>query len=186
VKQIIFINGCLCFFIPLSGMLMLVLEPSTADIYLVAVLLYGALLLTECWSFFFPKQLLFLHGPRFMREIAEYERKKLGRKQDRKGRIGRLVALTFSLSIQLALFTSIRNDDPIHIRNVPGYWTIMAFIVLIFALIGNAAILMRIRKIDKTEAGQFRWFTLKSMALGVILGVVAVALLNVGLGIALN
>ncbi len=62
----------------------------------------------------------------------------------------------------------------------------MAFIVLIFALIGNAAILMRIRKIDKTEAGQFRWFTLKSMALGVILGVVAVALLNVGLGIALN
>ena len=115
--------------------------------------LYGALLLFEFWGLFFPKHLLFLHGPWFMREIAEYEQEKLGKKQERNGRIVRLFAFTF--------------------------------IVIIITLSGNAAILYRIKKIDK-EPGQFRWFTLKSLALGVILGLVSVALLSVGFRIVLN
>lgn len=72
------------------------------------------------------------------------------------------------------------------IREVSGYWTIIAILVLIFALLGNAAILYRIHKIDKTEQGQFRWFTLKSLALGVILGLASVVLLSIGFGIVLN
>jgi hypothetical protein len=47
------------------------------------------------------------HGPRFMREIAKYEREKLGKKQDRKGRIVRLFAFTFLLGDQLVVFTRI-------------------------------------------------------------------------------
>jgi len=186
VKQIIFINTCICFLIPLSGGLLLVLEPSPSDVYFVGVFLYGALLLFEFWGLFFPKHLLFLHGPRFMREIAEYEREKLGKKQDRNGRIVRLFAFTFLLVNQLVAFTRIRDDDPMQIRDVSGFWTIMTILVLIFALLGNAAILYRINKIDKTEPGQFRWFTLKSLALGVILGLVSVVLLSAGFRIVLN
>lgn len=186
VKQIIFINACICILIPLSGGLLLVLDPSPSDTYLVGVFLYGALLLFEFWGLFFPKHLLFLHGPRFMREIAEYEREKLGKKQDRNGRIVRLFAFTFLLVNQLVAFTRIRDDDPMQIRDVPGFWTIMTILVLIFTLMGNATILYRIKKIDKTEPGQFRWFTLKSLALGVILGLVSVILLSVGFRIVLN
>ena len=186
VKQIIFINACICILIPLSGGLLLVLEPSPSDVYFVGVFLYGALLLFEFWGLFFPKHLLFLHGPRFMREIAEYEREKLGKKQDRNGRIVRLFSFTFLLVNQLVAFTRIRDDDPMQIRDVSGFWTIMTILVLIFALLGNAAILYRIHKIDKTEPGQFRWFTLKLLALGVILGLISVVLLSVGFRIVLN
>jgi flagellar biosynthesis protein FliR len=73
-----------------------------------------------------------------------------------------------------------------HIRNVPGYWALMAIIVIIFSLVVNAAILYRMHKIDKTKPGQFRWFTLKSVLLGVALGLVALFLLNAGLWIALK
>lgn len=186
VKQIILINACICISIPLSGGLLLVLEPSPSDAYLLGVFLYGALLLFEFWSLFFPKHLLFMHGPRFMREIAEYERKKLGKKQDRNGRIVRLFAFTFLLGNQLVAFTRIRDDDPMQFRDVSRFWTIMAILVLIFTLLGNAVILYRIHKIDKTEPGQFRWFTLKSLALGVILGMVSVLLLSMGFEIVLN
>ncbi|CAG7648335.1 hypothetical protein PAESOLCIP111_05576 [Paenibacillus solanacearum] len=186
VKQIIFINACVCIIIPLTGGLLLVLEPSRSDTYLIGVFLYGVVLLFECWSLFFPKHLLFMHGPRFMREIAEYEREKLGKNHDRKGRIVRLFGFTFLLVNQLVAFTRIRDDDPMQIRDVSGLWTIMAALVLIFILLSNAAILYRIHKIDRTEPGQFRWFTLKSLALGIMLGLVAVLLLSVGFGIALH
>lgn len=186
VKQIIFINACICIPIPLSGGLLLVLEPSPSDVYLGGVFLCGALLLLEFLGLFFPKHLLFLNGPRFMREIAEYEREKLGKKQDRNGRIVRLFAFTFLLVNQLVAFTRIRDDDPMQIRDVSGFWTIMTILVLIFTLLGNVAILYRIKKIDNTEPGQFRWFTLKSLALGVILGLVSVVLLSAGFRIVLN
>lgn len=186
VKQIIFINGCIFILPLLSGGLLLVLEPSPKDTYLVGVVLYGALLLFEFWSLFFPNHPIFLQGPRFMREIAEYEREKLGKKQDRKGRIVRLIAFTFLLGNQLVAFTRIRNDDPMKIRELSEFWWIIAILVIIFTLLGNAAILYRIYKIDKTESGQFRWFTLKSLGLGVILGLVSVVLLSVGFGIVLN
>ncbi|WP_268625195.1 hypothetical protein [Paenibacillus alvei] len=186
VKQIILINVCICFLIPLSGGLLLVLEPSPSNVYLVGVFLYGALLLFEFWGLFFPKHLLFLHWPRFMREIAEYEREKLGKKQERNGRIVKLFAFTFLLANQLVAFTRIRDDDPMQIRDVSGFWMIMTIIVIIITLSGNAAILYRIKKIDKTEPGQFRWFTLESLALGVILGLVSVALLSVGFRIVFN
>ncbi|MEC0094384.1 hypothetical protein [Paenibacillus macquariensis] len=88
-----------------------------------------------------------------MHEIAEYEREKLGKKQDRNGRIVGLFSFTFLLGNQLVAFTRIRDDDPMQIRDVSGFWTIMAILVLIFTLMGNAAILYRIHKIDKTEPG---------------------------------
>jgi len=186
VKQIIFINACVCLIIPLTGGLLLALEPSRSDTYLVGVVLYGGVLLVEGWSLFFPKHMLFMHGPRFMREIAEYEREKLGKNHDRKGRIVRRFGFTFLFVNQLVAYTRIRDDDPMQIRDVSGLWTIMAVLVLIFILLGNAAILYRMHKIDNTEPGQFRWFTLKSLALGVVLGLIAVLLLSVGFGIALN
>jgi hypothetical protein len=185
-KQIIFVNACMSLPIPLIGGLILVLKPSPSDAYLVGVFLYGALLAFEIWGLFFPKHLLFMHGPRFMREIAEYEREKLGKKQDQKGRIVRLVAYTLLLGNQFVALTRIRNDDPMQFRDVTGFWAILAILVVIFTLVGNAAILYRIHKIDHTEPGQFRWFTLKSLALGVILGLVSVVLLSAGLGIVLN
>ncbi len=52
VKQFIFINACVCILIPLVGCLLLVLEPSPSDTYLLGAFLYGALLLSEFWSLF--------------------------------------------------------------------------------------------------------------------------------------
>ncbi|MCR2805824.1 hypothetical protein [Paenibacillus soyae] len=172
--------------IPLTGCLLLLVEPSPKDTYLTGALLYGALLLFECWGFFFPKHMLFMHGPRFMREIAEYEREKLGKKQDREGRIVRLIAFAFLLGNQLVAFNRIRDNDPMQFRDVTAFWGIMAIVVLILTLMVNAGILYRIHKIDNTEPGQFRWFTLKSLALGIVLGLVSVFLMSAGFGLVLN
>jgi hypothetical protein len=186
MKQIMFINVCICVIIPLFGWFVIIFEPSPSDTYLLGVFLYGALLLIELWGLFFPKHVLFMHGPRFMREIAEYERDKLGKRQDQNGRIVRIVAFTFLVGVQFMAFTRITNDEPMQFQDVSGFWTIIATVVLLFLILGNTAILYRIHKIDKTEPLQFRWFTLKSLALGVLLGMVSVVLLSAGFAIALR
>ncbi|MFC4809429.1 hypothetical protein [Paenibacillus sp. GCM10023250] len=186
VKQIIFMNACMCIVIPAVGCLLLGLEPSSKDTYLVCAFLYGALLLLEIWGFFFPKHLLFMYGPRFMREIAEYEWRKLGKTQNRKERIVRLVAFAILLGNQVAAFHRNRNDAPMQFRDLPEFWTIVAIILFILTLVVNVALLYRIQKVDNTEPEQFRWFTLKTLALGVILGLVSTVLMSTGFAIVSN
>ncbi|WP_127583638.1 hypothetical protein [Paenibacillus koleovorans] len=184
-KQILFLNGIVSLILPGVGGFFLLLQPSPHDVYGLGILVYAALVVAEIWGIFFPKHLWLLYGPRFMREIAEYERERIGKKQDLKAKIIRIVAFTVLLGNQYVAFSRIRNDEPMRIENLVEFWSILAIVVLIFLLAVNVAVFVRIHKIDQPE-GDFRWFTTKMLAWGIGMGVVAVFLMSVGFGLVLN